>query len=202
MLVLILEIIVESFLWELGYNNGHWWYYFLFLSYWSLLIQALYLLFAVIITWKSSIGTKYDAYGPMEIFTTPRRGRKSLHSFVMTSWVLQNISATMSLATTLMFWTAYPMSGTDSFDLEVPQKLYTYIYRIMHFYQPILFGALYASMSYSHNQSNIGNGTREGDLIYEHLNWRNPSTKFLVARALFVWIGLILSNRDTKHLRH
>mmetsp|Transcript_20378 Transcript_20378/g.28630 ORF Transcript_20378/g.28630 Transcript_20378/m.28630 type:complete len:158 (+) Transcript_20378:668-1141(+) len=60
----------------------------------------------------------------------------------------------------------------------------------MHFYQPILFGALYISMSFWHNQSNIGNGGREGDLIYEHLNWKNPSTKFLVARALFLWIPL------------
>mmetsp|Transcript_9179 Transcript_9179/g.12743 ORF Transcript_9179/g.12743 Transcript_9179/m.12743 type:complete len:179 (+) Transcript_9179:128-664(+) len=176
MLVLILEIIVESFLWELGYNNGHWWYYFLFLSYWSLLIQALYLLFAVIITWKSSIGTKYDAYGPMEIFTTPRRGRKSLHSFVMTSWVLQNISATMSLATTQMFWTAYPNAtfqpSGGSFKVHGWNFIISAIdifmscsdVRIMHFYQPILFGALYASMSYSHNQSNIGNGTREGQI--------------------------------------
>jgi len=109
MLVLILEIIVESFLWELNYNNNEWWYFFLFLSYWSLIIQALYLLLAVILTWKSSVGTKYDAYGPMEIFTTPRRGRKSLHPFVIIIWILQNVSSTMSLATALMYWTAYPV---------------------------------------------------------------------------------------------
>lgn len=169
----------------LGYNNEYAGTYFLYVTYWTCLLQAAYLLLAFV------AAAKFPAHKPL----------------YRACWCLRNIVAPASCMVAGLYWSLiFPANMTTDFsdasvhgsnaaimllDLAVAR----YPLYLKHFWQPFLYVFLYVLFNGLYVAGG-GTDSHGNHHIYEVLNYKPLGTSLmLLALVLFVALPLIFAGQ-------
>mmetsp|Transcript_30590 Transcript_30590/g.74533 ORF Transcript_30590/g.74533 Transcript_30590/m.74533 type:complete len:209 (+) Transcript_30590:58-684(+) len=91
MFLLMVKVTYNAFLWEMEYNDGNWAYFFLFFSYWSLIVEVLYLACATSLSWSyGTTGIHLESFNAITF--KPLRAPDYVSPLLTCTWILQNIA--------------------------------------------------------------------------------------------------------------
>ncbi|KAJ8735754.1 hypothetical protein PYW07_007374 [Mythimna separata] len=171
--------------------NGTFRFWFIYLTHWGLTTIILATGFATLVSARCYL------YGPI---STEFR----LPWYVKTYWTLCNIAVPFSFMITIFYWTVLYEAGIEEelnhgLDMAV-HGLNSVVMlllllssahpvRLLHIYQPALFGILYVLFSVIYHFAG-GTDQKGNAYIYPVVNWSEPSTTILV---VFLTTLLLLS---------
>ncbi|KAJ8736155.1 hypothetical protein PYW08_006811 [Mythimna loreyi] len=171
--------------------KGHFAYWFIYLTHWGLTSILFATGFALFVS------ARCYHYGPI---STEFR----LPWYVKAYWTLCNIATPMAFMITIFYWTVLYEAG---FEEELNHKLDVSVHglnslvmlllllssahpvRLLHVYQPTLFGIVYVLFSVIYHFAG-GTDKRGNAYIYPVVNWSEPSITILV---VFLTTLLMLS---------
>jgi len=189
-------------------------YFPIYLTHWSFTIEVVYLSLAAYTTYKSpelrNLIDMNDEYAKV-----PR--------YVVVCWFLRNIIYVASFLVMLLYWTTdFPGYFTDSLNAFTTISMHTVNFvmmaidivlsrapfRILHGYQPMLYGIVYIIFNAVYVFSG-GVGNTGTNYIYPILNWLdNPRVAFAVGIAapliilptmtVFLWFWWFLGQASSR----
>lgn len=171
--------------------NGNFGYWYIYLTHWGLITILLATGFATLVSARCYL------YGPI---STEFR----LPWYVKTYWTLCNIAVPIAFMISLFYWTvlyeagieeelnhALDMSvhGLNSLVMLLLLMSSAHPVRLLHIYQPVLFGIVYLLFSVIYHFAG-GTDQKGNAYIYPVVNWSEPSITVLV---VFLTTLLLLS---------
>jgi len=157
-------------------------YFFIYLTYWSLSIEVVYLVLSAII----SIRIKTTR---LNINTSDKHVK--IPHLVFTSWILMNLIYVVSLVVFLLYWglvfngttsaTTAQAHGVNFLLMLIDVFLSGAPYRILHFYVPVMYSVVYLIFNAVYVMSGGVNETGS-HYVYSSIDWmHNPTFSAVLA---------------------
>mmetsp|Transcript_63085 Transcript_63085/g.168496 ORF Transcript_63085/g.168496 Transcript_63085/m.168496 type:complete len:271 (-) Transcript_63085:130-942(-) len=167
--------------------------YFIYLTHWTLTLQALYFLFAAFTAWKA---------GQMESGAIPTS--EAMPCYCRAMWIIQDLAIPGSFLVFLLYWAlVYPERTSDPSALSyfthgvnfVLQLLDMFLsrqpYYLLHGIYIAIFGTVYVAFSAIYYAAG-GLDCNGNAYIYKALDWSQPqSTVTLMGIILFIGVPII-----------
>ncbi|XP_050413775.1 protein rolling stone [Patella vulgata] len=125
---------------------------------------------------------------------------KDMPWFLKLLWILYNIATTASFIVTALYWSMIfkASKGVNPVSLAVHGINSVYVFlnlfitavpnRILHFYQPVIYGIIYTVFTAVYHAAN-GTNMRDQPYVYSVLNWDKP-TKTIIMAIISTFIAI------------